>query len=78
MKERVCITLDLDLLNRAKSQKINISGICEEGLLRELEVFENRSYAMALEKQNIALKAFINHKNLALEWEDFKLGLVIQ
>jgi len=77
MKEKICITVDPDLLERARTQKINISGCCEESLLRELEIFERSSYAKALEKQNISLKAFINSKNLALEWENFKYGVVV-
>jgi post-segregation antitoxin (ccd killing protein) len=78
MKERVCITLDNELLDRAKDQKINISATCEAALLRELEIFEKSSYGKALEAQNTSLKAFINSKKLANEWEDFKLGVVLQ
>lgn len=78
MKERVCITIDNDLLERARDQKINISACCEASLIRELEIFEKSQYSKALEKQNTSLRAFINQKNLAKEWEDYRYGLVVQ
>lgn len=73
MKEQTSITIDFDLKKRAEEHKINFSGLMESALLRELEIYEHSSYMKALELQNTALKDFINSKNLALEWEEFKL-----
>lgn len=78
MKEKICITIDPNLLDRARHQQLNISACCANALVRELEIFERSMYAKALEKQNTTLRAFINQKKLAKEWEDYCYGLVVQ
>jgi len=69
MKERVCITIDPDLIDKAKELKINVSNVAEAALMRELETFTKNSYTKALEFQLELHKKFLTGMNL---WENFE------
>jgi post-segregation antitoxin (ccd killing protein) len=76
MKERVCITVEPDLIDKAKELKINVSNVAEAALLRELDTFTKNAYTKALENQLELMKEFLKQKSLYLEFEEFKYGLV--
>lgn len=72
VKERTCITIDGELLIKAKNNKINISAVTEAALLRELDFFEKNAYTKALEKQLTLFKEFTKVNNLQQSWEEWK------
>jgi len=72
MKERVCITVEPELINKAKELKINVSNVAEAALLRELDTFTKNAYTKALENQLELFKEFLKQKSLYLEFEEFK------
>lgn len=72
MKERVCITIEPNLIDKAKELKINVSNVAEAALLRELDTFTKNSYTKALEKQVELFKDFITKKGLWIEFDEFK------
>lgn len=77
MKERICITIDQDLIIKAKELKINVSNIAEAALMRELESFTKNSYTKALENQNDLHKKFLSKMNLWTDFEQFKYKDVV-
>ena len=77
MKERICITIEPELVDKAKELKINISNLAESALLRELEQFTKNSYTKALEHQLDIHKKFLNKNSLWTEFEDFKYNDVL-
>lgn len=77
MKERVCITIDPDLIDKAKELKINVSNVAEAALMRELETFTKNSYTKALEYQLELHKKFLTHEKLWQNFEDFKYKDVV-
>lgn len=73
VKSRTCITIDEELLEKAKNHKLNISNMTEMTILRELESFEKNAYTKALEAQNNLLKKFIMSRTLMQDYEEWKL-----
>lgn len=72
MKERVCITVDPDLIKKAKECKINVSNVAEAALMRELEVFTRSFYAKAMENKVNLLMQFLTDRNLIEDFESYK------
>lgn len=77
MKERICITVDNDVLNKAKEHKVNVSMIAQMALERELELFTHNAYTKALENQVDLFKNFLTDKKLWQDFEEFKYKNVL-
>lgn len=74
MKTRTSITIDGNILQKAKENGINISETSEIALEREIISETSKAYQKGLENQIDAHMRFLKHKNLLGEWEQWKYG----
>lgn len=68
------LTIDKDLLIRAKEKGINISMILNSALSRELNVTDEEAFKRALELNNKSFQNFIERFDLQNKYEEFKYG----
>lgn len=76
MKTRTTISVDKDVLNKLKGYGVNISGFCEEEMIKLLELLENSSIDVAEqiakieeEKKKLDLNLYRLYKHECLKQE---------
>ena len=79
MKTRTTISVDKDVLSKLKNYGVNISGFCEDEMIKLLELLENSSIDLASqiaqieeEKRKLDLNLYRLYKNECLKLEYHK------
>lgn len=73
-KRPITLTVDAQLAEEAKKKGVNVSLILDAALNKELKTFSQDAFLRAVEKQNEAMKSFIEQEKLQERYDDWKYG----
>jgi len=69
-----CLSINRELLAKAKEQGLNISIVLDAALEKELNSYSQEAFMRAMERQNDGFKKFIQDSKLEDTYESWKYG----
>ena len=74
VKQRTALTLDPEIIKKAKEAGLNMSEIAEVALERELSLETSKAYMKGLEAQLASMKSFLLDFDMLQKFEDWKFA----
>jgi len=71
-KTKTSLSIDKEMLIKARKEGINISNLLDEALIRLFNPDSDKAYNKAIALQNISYKMYIKRKGLEGNYDNFK------